>query len=318
MLQKMYAHFGAAGGGEETLLPYLDNHLVYAFMYNPFGKMRRNDFPLNTEVLYDDWGIGFDMQQEGLEFVYYPLHNKPSLENLSIPDGKDPALMTYANKIVPLYRDRYLVGSYQVTALFERACAVRNYQNILCDLILEEDFTNELLEKITEYTVNVAKQYVRCGVTCGRLGDDYGTQRGMLFSPDIWRKMFKPRLKRIIDVYKDAGLPVILHSCGDIRPIIADLIEIGVDVLNPVQPEAMPIEELAEKYGDKLTFYGGIPTQSILPDGTEEDIYNEVKRVINILGKKNGYIISTGIAITSNVPLENVRALIHAIRELNH
>jgi uroporphyrinogen decarboxylase len=102
-----------------------------------------------------------------------------------------------------------------------------------------------------------------------------------------------------------------------VRLIIPELIEIGVDVLNPVQPEAMPIEELAEKYGDKLTFYGGISTQKVLPNGTEEEIYDEVKHVISCLGKRNGYVVSTGIAITSDVPMKNVKALIRAIKELN-
>jgi uroporphyrinogen decarboxylase len=225
--------------------------------------------------------------------------------------------MTYAKAIVPAYSHSHIVCSYQVTALFERAYAVRDYENFLCDMMVEEDFANELLDKIADYGVNVAKQYVACGVTCGRVGDDYGTQNGMLFSPEIWREMLKPRLKRIIDVYKENGLPVILHSCGDIRPIIPDLIEIGVDVLNPVQPEAMPIEELAENYGKELTFYGGISTQRVLPNGTEEEIYDEVRRVISVLGKHNGYVVSTGIAITSDVPMENVKALIRSIAELN-
>jgi len=317
MLKQMYSEFGAAGGGEETLLPYLDNHIVYAFMHTPFGRMRRHDYDKGATTLLDDWGVGFDMDQEGIFLTEHPLEAEPTLPNYRAPDGTSPDLMKYAKEIVPRYEKDYIVASYQVTALFERAYALRGYENFLCDMIAEEDFANELLDKITDYGVEVAKQYVSCGITCGRIGDDYGTQNGMLFSPKLWRAMFKPRLKRIVDVYKNNGLPVILHSCGDIRPIIPDVIELGVDVLNPVQPEAMPIEELSDKFGQNLTFYGGISTQTVLPNGTEEEIYDEVKRVIAVLGKNNGYIVSTGIAITSDVPLKNVKALLRAIEEIN-
>jgi len=317
MLQRMYREFGAPGGGEETLLPYLDNHLVYAFMHTPFGRMRRHDYPQGAKTLLDDWGVGFDMEQEGIYLTEHPLRAKPSLSGYEGPDGTSPDLMEYARAIVPAYSKDYVVASYQVTALFERAYALRDYENFLCDMLIEQDFAGELLEKITDYSVNVAKQYVSCGVQCGRIGDDYGTQHGMLFSPDTWRDLFKPRLKRIVDVYKENGLPVILHSCGDVRPIIPDLIEIGVDVLNPVQPEAMPIEDLAQTYGKKLAFYGGISTQRVLNSGAEEEIYDEVRHVIKTLGSHGGYIVSTGIAITSDVPLENVQALIRAIEELN-
>jgi uroporphyrinogen decarboxylase len=317
MLLRMYKEFETNGGGEESLLPFLDNHLVYAFMYTPFGRMRRHDYLPGTATLLDDWGVGFDMTQEGLFLTDYPLKKEPSLSGFHAPDGKNSELMKYAKMIVPAYSGSYIVSSYQVTALFERAYALRDYENFLCDMLAEEDFANEVLDKIMDYGVNVAKQYVANGVTCGRIGDDYGTQNGMLFSPKIWREMFKPRLKRIIDVYKENGLPVILHSCGDVRSIIPDLIELGVDVLNPVQPEAMPIDELAEKFSDKLSFYGGISTQKVLPNGTEEEIYDEVKHVISCLGQRNGYIISTGIAITSDVPIKNVKALLRAIKELN-
>ena len=118
---------------------------------------------------------------------------------------------------------------------------------MLADFIEEEELVSDLLDRITDFHVELAKRYIQLGVNCGRTVDDYGSQIGMIMSPPMWRKYIKPRLARIIAVYRNAGLPVIHHSCGNITPIIEDLIEIGVNVLNPVQPNVMDIQELADQ-----------------------------------------------------------------------
>ena len=118
----------------------------------------------------------------------------------------------------------------------------------------------------------VSMRFVAAGVDGGYFGDDYGAQRAMLFSPRLWRRRIKPRLVKLFAVFVDAGLPVILHSDGDIRTVLPDLVEIGLTTLNPVQPEVLDHAWLQRNYGSKLSFYGGVSTQGVLPDGTVEEV----------------------------------------------
>ncbi|KYH33113.1 uroporphyrinogen decarboxylase family protein [Neomoorella mulderi] len=300
---------------EEYLIERLDNHLVYAYLNDPFGKIRKRIFTPEEKILYDEWGVGWDTQQEGTFIAYHPLANLEKYKDYQFPDPYSPDLMDFAKETVAKYAGEYLVPSYQVTCLFERAWALRGFENFLMDMILNRDFAEELLEKITDYQVEIAKRYVETGVNCGRTGDDYGGQNTLLMSPNLWREMIKPRLARIWAVYKEAGLPVIHHTCGDVRLILDDLVDMGLDILHPVQPQAMPIEELAQRYGKNLTFYGGISTQVTLPFGTPEEVRHEVKRCIEVLGAYGSYIIAPSIQISSEVPMANIEALIQAVED---
>ncbi|KLU63258.1 uroporphyrinogen decarboxylase [Peptococcaceae bacterium CEB3] len=300
---------------EEYLIDRLDNHLVYAYLNDPFGKIRKRMFAKTEKVLFDEWGVGWDTQQEGTFIAYHPLADLSRYHDYHLPDPFSPEMMDFARETVTKYANEYLVPSYQVTCLFERAWALRGFENFLTDMLLNQDFAEELLDKITDYQVEIAKRNVEVGVNCGRTGDDYGGQRNLLMSPTLWRKMIKPRLARIWAVYKEAGLPVIHHSCGDVRLILDDLVEMGLDILHPVQPQAMPIEELAGRYGRKLAFYGGISTQVTLPFGNPEDVRQEVKHCVETLGAYGGYIIAPSIQISSEVPMANIDALIRAVED---
>jgi len=314
MLDKVCSHYGASISGEEALLPWMDNHLIYCFINDAFGMQRKRIRSAET-VVYDNWGCGFDITQEGNCQVVHPLAGDNAYASYEFPDPNAPGLLDWSVEAIGKYGKNYVVSSYQVTCLLERASALRGFETFLCDLLTDEEFAEELLERITQYQIAMAKRYLSLGVSCGRTGDDYGSQNGMLLSPELWRKLFKPRLKRIINVYKDAGVPVIHHSCGDIRPIIPDLIEIGVDVLNNVQPEAMPREDLI-KFSGEITFYGGISTQITLPKGTEEDIYNEVKACVESYGRDGRLLLSTGISVMSDVPIKNLNTLMCAFNEI--
>lgn len=317
MLDIMCRKFNKPLRGEEELLDVTDNHLVYGFLNDSFGRMRHRVLT-GAKIDYDNWGCGYHMDQEGVSPAVYPLADlENTIHSYAFPDPNAPGLTDWAEAAVRKYGKDYVVCSYQVTLLLERMQYLCGYQNCLTN-IADPDMEEEvslLLDGITNYQVEMAKRYIRLGVSCGRTGDDYGVQIGMMLSPAMWRRLFKPRLKRIVEVYKDAGLPVIHHSCGHILPIIPDLIEIGVDVLNNVQPEAMSRKEVA-KYRGQITFYGGISTQRVLPHGTEEEIYNEVKATLDDFGHDTGVILSPGISIVSDVPIKSVNALFTAFNEL--
>ncbi|MBC7217256.1 MAG: uroporphyrinogen-III decarboxylase-like protein, partial [Candidatus Caldatribacterium sp.] len=130
-----------------------------------------------------------------------------------------------------------------------------------------------------------------------------------------WRRLFKPRLEKIWRVYRESGVVVMHHSCGDVRLVIEDMLDIGLQVLHPVQPHAMSLEELAQKFGERLVFHGGIDTQRLLPFGTPQEVKEAVQRCIETLGKHRKYIIAPSQEIMNEVPTENILALVEAIRE---
>ncbi|MCL5770965.1 MAG: hypothetical protein M1479_01630 [Actinobacteria bacterium] len=134
-------------------------------------------------------------------------------------------------------------------------------------------------------------------------------------SPEIWRKFFKNRYKKIWGIYKENNLPVMHHSCGNIIEIIPDLIEIGLDVLTPIQPEAMSPEFLSKQFGQKLSFLGGISTQKTLPFGTPLEVKNEIIERIKVLGKYGGYIISPSHEVTSDCKEENFLIMLKTFEE---
>ncbi|MTI60434.1 MAG: hypothetical protein FH762_10775 [Firmicutes bacterium] len=300
---------------ELSFLEFFGNHIVYAYLDDVYGKIKkRTDF--KEKIIYDEWGIGWDVEQEGTFLAVHPLADLDKYKNYLIPDPNDDELLVTAKDKVNNYSDDYVVCSYQVLCLFEKAWALRGLENFMMDMLTNVGFVEDLLDKITDYQVRIAERYVEIGIDCGRTGDDYGGQSGLMFSPDLWRKLIKPRLKKIWKVYKSADIPVMHHSCGDVRSIIPDMIEMGLDILNPIQPEAMPLEELIQ-YSSDLTFYGGLSMQHVLPFGSTEEVKQEVKNAVQLLGKNNAYIIAPSNTINSDVPIENVKALLEGIEEYN-
>ena len=197
------------------------------------------------------------------------------------------------------------------TSDFEKAYYERGFQNFLGDMAGEPEFTKEFLEYINENNIKMLKKVTAVpGIDGVLVGDDYGTQRSMLMSADMWREYFKEGKRREFEVIHDAGLDVWLHSCGNIREIMPDLVEIGLDVLNPIQPEAMDIYELKDTFGDKITFWGGISTQITLPYGTLEDVENETRKVTEYMSRNGGYIISGSHTVQADVPFENLCKLV--------
>jgi len=309
MLRIVAGHLKVSG---DELMRKLDNHIVAVL---PNDTVRIDE---EEGIRYDHWGIGWDTKlTEGFLIRIRPLEKSPTLKDYNFPNPKEPYLFNSLKEAIEKYGDEYFILLDQGWTLFERAHCLRGFENLLMDFTLNKKFVEKLLDRITEYAVSMAKEAIKLGVDGGYTGDDFGGQNGLLFSPKLWKKLFKPRYKEIWGVFKKANLPVFHHSCGDIRVILPDMLEIGLDVLNPVQPQAMPIEELAKEYGRDLTFWGGISTQKTLPFGTEEEVEEEVLRCIRILGKNNGYIIGSSHDMTSDIPLENFDAFLNAIEKYN-
>lgn len=283
------------------------------------------NFPSRLErdgTIVNEWGMIFKPVGLYNEFAAYPLshiNTVDDLDNHEFPDPFAEGRYDAAIKLISKYSKDYAIVANLECLFFEIAWYLVGLEKFLMDLIMEKEYTLALMDRILDINTEIGKQLIQIGADVIWTGDDFGTQQGMMMSPELWRKVFKPRIKKTIDKFRklNPDIKVAWHSCGSIVPIIPDFIEIGVDILNPIQPLAKGMDPkfLKETYGNSLTFFGGIDIQQLLPMGTPEQVKNEVKRIANILGKGGGYIVAPAHHIQDDTPLENIFALFEAVRE---
>jgi uroporphyrinogen decarboxylase len=308
MGEKLAAHLGIS----PTELPArLDNHLVRVDL--AYDRRTSHD----GQIAYDWWGVGWSTETEGYWPADSPLAEAESLADFPWPDPHDPHLMDDAKETIERAGSEYFIAPNLGFCLFERAWSLRGFENFLMDLALNPEFADELLERITQIQAALARHFVALGVDGGYFGDDYGAQKSLLFSPHTWRTLFKPRLARLFAVFREASLPVILHSDGDIAEILPDLAEIGLTTLNPVQPEVLDHGWLKPNFGDRLAFYGGVSTQTVLPHGTPAEVDAAVSSCVRTLASDGtGLVLAPSHRMTADIPVENVDALLAAFEAL--
>lgn len=209
----------------------------------------------------------------------------------------------------------YATAAFMEMTIFELCWYLRGMENFMLDFYEEPEFNDVLMDRITEIRIEMAKRYGEAGLDILMLGDDVSTQKDMMLSPELWRQTLKPRMAKIIAAAKGAKPDILIfyHGDGNLTKIIPDLIEIGVDVLNPVQPECVDPFEVKKLYGDRLSFWGCVGTQTTMPFGTKEEIFEICKRLICEVGKGGGLLIAPTHVIEPEVPYENVEAFLEAI-----
>lgn len=304
---------------------YWDFDVRFTFFRPPdkkedYSQYLPDNLPQGTYI--DDWGIA-NTPGSMYHFTHMigPLREAGSLEeinNFPLPDYESEVCWRDIGPEVQRYHQLGygVVGSLEMT-IFEISWYLRGMENLMSDMILNPPMAKVLLDRITRLRIFQAETYARFDVDILALGDDISMQTGMLMSPKMWREWFKPRLAAVIKAAKDTkpDLLVQYHTDGDCREVIPDLIEVGVDILNPVQPECMDPVELKKKYGDQLSFSGTIGTQSTMPHGTPEDVRREVRRMIETVGRGGGLFLAPTHVLEPDVPWENVVAFIDAARE---
>lgn len=275
----------------------------------------------------DEWGVIYRPVRSHGVVLYYDIIENPlstavsirDIEKHSWPNPDEPAryngLYAKAKKLRET-TDYAIVGHPGfTTSIFQTACALRGFANFLIDLIKNKDFAHALLQKILEIQSRRMECYLSevgefIDVVC--VGDDFCHQAGPFISLDLFREMLLPYLKRYFEIIKNhTRAKLHLHSCGAIHYVLDDLIDIGVDIINPVQLSAkgMDPEKLKQRFGSRVVFWGGIDTQKVLPYGRPEEVRREVRRVIQILGKGGGYVLSAVHNIQADVPPENIIAI---------
>jgi len=265
---------------------------------------------LSQDIFVDDFGC---VQRVGNIWhgEDYPLKH-PSLRGYTFPDLTKSNLFDGAQAFLSANRGYFTACALNIM-LDNRAWMLRGMENYLMDMEDNPTFVEELLDGLLDLNLHVIDQMAHYAFDCLRFADDWGSQRGLLIGAPRWRKFLKPRLKRIFQRGRELGFVIAVHSCGDITEIIPDLIDMGVQIINPFQPEAMDVLDLKRRYGRHVCFNGGISTQQTLPHGSVDDVRDEVAACIRILGKGGGYIMGPAKPILPDVPLPNAVALIDTI-----
>jgi uroporphyrinogen decarboxylase len=279
----------------------------------------------------DEWGVLWKRAEAG-EFAPTrgPLQSDDltpaDLESYDWPDPADPERYpTLASEVGRLRRETDFAVVFDFHYGVVRECQrLRGFTEWLEDLLVEPALAEALMEKVTYVVEGIARDAlseVGDGIDVFLWYDDLGFQDRSYMRPELYRKMVKPHHRRFVEAVRGlTGAKVMLHSDGSIRELLPDLIEIGVDVINPVQVSAKGMDSTSLKatFGNNLSFWGAIDTQSVLPFGTPADVEREVRRRIGDLAPGGGYVLASGHNIQAEVPAENVLAMFEAARRFGH
>jgi uroporphyrinogen decarboxylase len=324
-------HNPHGGGNTYVLERALDEDMLLTSVGWANSYYATETYSQDGETYTDEWGITWKNIAYGTRFgtghytemVGHPLAplaglaDDRAIDSYQAPDPHRPELYVEAERAIREFKDEYWIVGVTVTTIFETAWALRGYEQTLMDFALNPDLVERLLDIPFNYHLSAARRLVEMGVDMIWTGDDVGAQNNMLISPATWRHFFKPRMAAFIAALKDMSpeLKVAYHSDGLIYPIISDLIEIGLDVLNPIQPRSMDPERLKNEFGDKLCFWGSIDEQYTLPFGTPADVQREVVDRLKSLGKQGGLIIGPTHHVQLDTPMENFWAMVRTVQD---
>ncbi len=282
---------------------------------------------VTPEGFYRDiWGVDFRLVEHSagryVDLARHPLRDVSSGRDIeNYPYWPSADLWDYSTiKAQCLANINYATIGHS-RGFFEISWFLRGMDNFLSDLLLNPPLACWLMDKVLEYLLERMERVLSSAegeLTMFELNDDVGGQNALLVSPEHWRKYIKPRLKEQVELCKKYGVKVQYHSCGSVRAILPDLIDIGVDVLNPVQPKARGMDpfELKREFGRYITFHGGVDEQELLPRGKPEEVRNYVKRLIEEVGKDGGLIVAPCHTLQPDTPTENILALYEPIWEM--
>lgn len=242
-----------------------------------------------------------------LEVAKNPLEDLNNWSSYQLPDpGQQPTLHEdyrhFSTAIAKYGKTHVIVGGVTCT-IFEAAQMLRGMSRLMADLVENQDFVDELMDKLMHYHFIIGKRLIELGVDIIYIGDDAGSQKSMLISPAMWRRFLKPRYDHLFREWRRIRKDIIFafHSDGYIEPIVPDLVEIGLNVLNPIQPECMDDRKLKREFGHTLSFWGGINVQKTIPFGSPADVVSEVREKLEIYADAGGFIISSSHNVQPNV-----------------
>ena len=259
---------------------------------------------------FDWWGAGHDTGEEGYYIRVNPLAETKDLDAYAWPDparartaGRCPARRSQT------YGKEYFIVPNLGFALFERAWSLRGFEQLFVDMAEDPGFVEDLLDRITEIQLVLIQRFLELGVDGGYFGDDYGAQKNLLFSPAGWRSLIKPRLARMFAPFRERGLPVILHSDGQIQKILPDLVEIGLTTLNPVQPEVLDQPGCAKTLPASCLFTAASPRRLCCPtDVSGRTGCRAASCAANLAPEGHGLLLAPSHRMMTDIPMQNCRS----------
>lgn len=263
----------------------------------------------------DYFGVVWNKTEDKtLGVVDHPPLQGPSFGDFTFPNPDAIPVYSLIEADKKKYPDRFHMVSIGFS-LFERAWSLVGMENLMIYLLTEPAFIHDLLARITEYNNAVIENAAELGIDCVHFGDDWGSQTAPLISPDMWCEFIKPYFMESCKIAKSKGLLISLHCCGNVESLMENIIDCGVDVFDPFQPEAMDIWSLRERYRGKLAFWGGLSVQQTFPYGTPDEVTAAGRKLLSEMAPGGGYILAPAHSLTGDVPVENIEAFLKMARE---
>jgi len=315
------------------LEPELEKRVVDYYKDPDWRKKKLREFTcchmnVDTQLLtrvddvymVDGYGALWRMDMKPWHLEKPPL-SEPSLDGYAFPGPEVFTKQIYDSKAAAIRGFEADNEHYRIIhmgwGIFENTWRMRGFENVLADMIIDEDFYGEMTAKLTHIYVEMVRACDGIPADAIFFGDDWGDQRGIIFGPERWRKLIKPCWEKVYAEVHKQDKKVIHHSCGSIAEIYDDVIEIGMDCHESVQPEAahMATEEIKKKWGDRISFWGCLGSQSILNDGTPDEIRREIKRLADLFRKDGGFVLAPAKPMVDDMDIDCAIAVIETLSD---
>ncbi len=336
MCRQLYDHFGKELGIPVNYTENLYEDVTYRISANELRVAMGSDVVVTGASVSDDFKIEIDenghwyneykmLMRQGdiyVEVVDYPLSHaqtKADIDNYVFPEIDAPGRYRDAEALVKKYHDEYLIfGDIEVT-VFSLAHQLVGMEKLLVDMMMETEYVIPLFEACAEFQTQIGLRLIEKGVDAIWFGDDFGTQQSLIMDPETFRNQLKPVYTKMINRFKAANPHIIpiLHCDGAVAPLLIDIREMGFEVFNPVQPDVpghLP-KDIKDNFGHLFSFWGAIDQQDLLPNGTDEELENDIIEKINILGEGGGYMISPAHIIQNDVSPQRVLKFIELCKK---
>ena len=280
------------------------------------------DMGLKEGTYIDDWGVAHEPgSKEAFHMtrMRHPLQGIDDLELIKsypFPDYSKGESHWQKPSADEIHKEGKAACGFAECTIWETAWYVRSMEDLMVDMMTESPIAEFILDKVTEQVVIKTEAFAKAGADILFTGDDIGTQKTAMMSLPLYQTWIKPRFKKVIDAARAINPDILIHyhSCGYALPFFDDLIEVGVDIINPLQSESMDVFEVLREYGDRVSFHGAIGTQTIMPFGTPDEIKKMVWKILDAAGSKGGILPSPTHVLEPEVPWENVVAYMEACK----
>ncbi len=271
---------------------------------------------LPESTVFDEYGIGHSKGSAAafhMTRMHHPLKGADLKEIMDYPypSVDESKLCEFKNRVSEIRNNGLASFGFMQMTVWEASWYLRSMEELMVDMMTDNESATILLDKITDFACSKARAYAEAGIDILSLGDDIGTQTSIMIDVEFWEKWLQPRLIKVIETAKEVNPDILIfyHSCGYILPFIDKLIDSGVEILNPIQPECMSFDEVCEQFGDRVSFWGTLGTQQLLPYGTPGEVYSQTLNNLSACGAKGGIVIGPTHMVEPEVSWENLCAL---------